>query len=86
MYSMLETERCYDVAVVGGGPAGASAALDLAAAGAEVVLVERDPLPRYKACGGGLVPRARKALAVDVTNAIERVCHCASSDPSHSSP
>jgi geranylgeranyl reductase family protein len=66
---------CYDVAVVGGGPAGASAALDLAAAGAEVVLLERDRLPRYKTCGGGLVPRAREALAVDVAGAIERECH-----------
>lgn len=68
------TERCYDVAVVGGGPAGASAALDLAVAGAEVVLLEREPVPRYKACGGGLVPRARKALAVDVTDVIELEC------------
>lgn len=72
---MLRTGHCYDVAVVGGGPAGASAALDLAAAGAGVVLLERDRLPRYKTCGGGLVRRAREALAVDVAGAIERECH-----------
>jgi len=65
------------VAVVGAGPAGASAALDLAAAGAEVLLLERDAMPRYKTCGGGLVPRAKRAFAVDVSDAIERECYAA---------
>lgn len=67
----------YDVAVVGSGPAGSSAALDLASAGADVVLLEKQPLPRYKACGGGLVERARRLLAVDVSDAIERECRAA---------
>jgi geranylgeranyl reductase family protein len=45
----------YDVVVVGGGPAGASAAKAAAMRGARVLVLERERLPRYKTCGGGLV-------------------------------
>jgi geranylgeranyl reductase family protein len=44
-----------DVAVVGAGPAGASAARAAVEAGASVVLLDRAALPRYKTCGGGLI-------------------------------
>lgn len=50
------------MAVVGGGPAGCAAALELAARGARAVLLEREAVPRYKACGGGLTGRALAAL------------------------
>jgi geranylgeranyl reductase family protein len=53
--------RC-EVVVVGGGPAGATAARFLAAAGGEVVLFERDPDPRDKPCGGGLRPSVLSAF------------------------
>jgi geranylgeranyl reductase family protein len=46
------------VLVVGGGPAGASAAYWLARAGHEVTLVEKKEFPRDKTCGDGLTPRA----------------------------
>lgn len=46
------------VLVVGGGPAGASAAYWLARAGHEVTLVEKKEYPREKTCGDGLTPRA----------------------------
>jgi geranylgeranyl reductase family protein len=45
----------YDVVGVGGGPAGAAAAKAAALRGARVVVLERERLPRYKTCGGGLV-------------------------------
>ncbi len=40
-----------DVAIVGGGPAGAACALALARAGVDVVVFERAPMPREKICG-----------------------------------
>jgi flavin-dependent dehydrogenase len=42
----------FDCIVVGGGPAGSTAARELAAAGARVLVVDRAEFPRYKACGG----------------------------------
>lgn len=51
-----------DVVVVGGGPAGASAAHWLAKDGHSVVMVEKKEYPRDKTCGDGLTPRAIKQL------------------------
>ena len=42
------------VIVVGGGPAGGSAAFFLAQAGYRVIAVEKERLPRYKVCAGGV--------------------------------
>lgn len=49
------------VAIIGGGPAGAVCAHDLAAGGARPVLFERD-IQREKPCGGGLTWRAFQAF------------------------
>ncbi|MFC8922199.1 geranylgeranyl reductase family protein [Cellulosimicrobium sp. NPDC057127] len=47
-----------DVIVVGAGPAGSAAAHYCAAAGLEVLLLEKSAFPRDKICGDGLTPRA----------------------------
>ena len=51
----------YDAVIVGAGPAGSSAAHALALGGARVLLLEKARIPRYKACGGGITDRARRA-------------------------
>lgn len=45
----------YDVVVVGGGPSGATAALDLVNSGHKVAMLDRDG--RIKPCGGAIPPR-----------------------------
>ncbi len=67
----------FDIAVVGSGPAGTTAARHLADAGRSVVLLERAPLPRYKVCGGGLVGRAWAALPDSARSSTIHRCHSA---------
>lgn len=53
-----------DVVVVGGGPAGAATAIELARAGRDVVVVDRASFPRDKCCGDGLTVDALRHLEV----------------------
>jgi geranylgeranyl reductase family protein len=46
----------YDVAVIGAGPGGSTAARYLANQGYEVCLIDKDHFPRDKPCGGGFAP------------------------------
>jgi|KBSSwiStaDraftv2_1062776.scaffolds.fasta_scaffold01911_12 geranylgeranyl reductase family protein len=53
----------FDVAVVGAGPAGSSAAYHLASRGHRVLLLEKAAFPRDKACGDGLTAQSLQLLA-----------------------
>jgi len=48
---MVATGSIYDLIVVGGGPAGAAAAITAVRKGARVMLLERGRFPRHKVCG-----------------------------------
>ena len=52
----------FDVAVIGGGPSGATAANDLARRGLKVLLLDRDG--RIKPCGGAIPPRLLKDFEI----------------------
>ena len=47
----------WDAVVIGAGPAGSTAARRLSVGGASTLLLEKQSLPRYKACGGGVPAR-----------------------------
>lgn len=68
---MFEPARQYDAAVVGGGPAGCSAAIRLALRGARVVLLESRSYPHDKLCGEFLSPECAGLLdALGLTAAL----------------
>jgi geranylgeranyl reductase len=56
------SEDTYDCVIVGGGPAGATSATDLANAGRRVLLLDR--AGRIKPCGGAIPPRLVRDFAI----------------------
>jgi len=60
----------FDAVIVGAGPAGSTAAWELAKAGARVCLLDRARFPRPKACGGALSPRVLRHLPPGVESVL----------------
>lgn len=65
-------QESFDAVIIGSGPSGAIAAYQLANAGWKVALIEKEKLPRYKTCGGGLVYRSRRRLPFEVAEVVEK--------------
>jgi geranylgeranyl reductase family protein len=60
----------YDCLIVGAGPAGGTAAYHLAKQGRSVLVLEKESLPRYKPCGGGVSPIVAQWFDFDFSPAI----------------
>ncbi|MBD2409582.1 NAD-binding protein [Nostoc calcicola FACHB-389] len=60
----------YDCIIVGAGPAGGTAAYHLAKQGRSVLILEKESLPRYKPCGGGVSPAIAQWFDFDFSPAI----------------
>ena len=66
-----DASEIFDVVVVGGGPAGAIAAADLAASGRRVLLL--DKAGRIKPCGGAIPPRLIRDFAIPDALLVARI-------------
>lgn len=62
-----------DVIVVGGGPAGSTAAREIASRGHRVLLLDRADFPRDKVCGGGVSMKTAALLPFDLSPVTERI-------------
>jgi len=65
----------YDVVVVGAGPGGSTAARFCAKAGLKTLLIEKENMPRYKACGGCLSLKTIDFLDLDLSPVLENTIY-----------
>ena len=61
----------YDVIIIGSGVAGSIAAYKLAEAGKKVLILEKETLPRYKTCGGGVISKVSELLPYKIDPVVE---------------
>ncbi len=62
----------YDVIIIGSGVAGTTAGYFLACADNKVLILDKERLPRYKTCGGGVIARVMELLPYSLDNVVER--------------
>jgi len=76
MGAELKRDLQTEVLVVGAGPAGCVAALELARQGIDVLVVDRSQFPREKICGDGLLEDSLRTLeSVGLSSAVKEKAH-----------
>ena len=80
-FDELTITETYDAVVVGGGPAGATAAFDLACAGKKVMLL--DKAGRIKPCGGAIPPRLIRDFEIPDSQIVARATSAQMISPSN---
>lgn len=68
----MEKRLSYDVVIVGAGPSGASLGYFLAKEGVNILILEKERLPRYKSCAGGVPAYLDKLLGFAIDEVIEQ--------------
>lgn len=74
-FRLSKSSTKVDVIVVGMGPAGATAAWELAQRGLSVLAFDKQVHPRYKVCGGGLSARIERILPEDFKTVVEKTVY-----------
>lgn len=63
--------KVYDCIIVGAGPSGSILGYELASKGFSTIILEKERLPRYKVCAGGLPHRICELLDFDLSSITE---------------
>jgi geranylgeranyl reductase family protein len=62
----------FNVIIVGGGPAGSTAARRMAQKGLNVLVIDKENFPRVKPCAGGVIELVRQTLDFSIDDVVQR--------------
>jgi len=68
-------KHLHDVIIVGAGPAGATLGFELTRKGLDVLILEKDRLPRPKTCAGGITVKAAELLDLDISPVVHHMVY-----------
>ena len=70
-YLIVENEMIYDAIIIGGGPSGATAAMELALQNRKVAFIDREG--RIKPCGGAVPPRLIRDFNIPESQIVAKI-------------
>ena len=70
-FLIVENEMIYDAIIIGGGPSGATAAMELALHNRKVAFIDREG--RIKPCGGAVPPRLIRDFSIPDSQIVEKI-------------